>query len=214
MEPDTKLTAIRTGPAFLYGVNIPQERQDILLKAQSMETSPSHRLESGTTHQLWEDRRPTPPLSEPRSPNIIMSRSEQASLKWRKGALDAARIDVFKTLTRSGDRHIPKTATLNIAATQRLVIAQQQRDISIQVAKLYAYHDVEASDAIVDRLREHVRNYCTSAFRSSSKASLTPYFAQATRCGISITCSNALLTVVKMTTTTYSTSSHPKSSTD
>jgi hypothetical protein len=131
-----------------------------LLKARSMETSYLPHYSSARMHQVWEDRRPTPPLPEPRLPDTTTSRSEEASLEWRTKALEAAQRDVFTTLTRSDDRYRPKTATLNIAATQRLVIAHQQRDISAQAAKLYAHHDGETLDAIVDRLRGQIHDYC------------------------------------------------------
>jgi hypothetical protein len=82
---------------------------------------------------------------------------------WKTKALDAAKLDVFTTLTRSGDEKAPKTATLNIAATQRLVLGYQRRNITSLVARLYARTDGEAPDIIITSLREQIHDYCTSA---------------------------------------------------
>ena len=104
---------------------------------------------SVSAHQGWENRRPTPPLpqslvddlfsaelpssepSKPDTPKVL------ANLAWRTNAVDAAKLDIFTTLTRSCDDKAPKTATLNIAAAQRLIVANWQRKIAIQVAELY-----------------------------------------------------------------------------
>jgi hypothetical protein len=77
---------------------------------------------------------------------------------------------IFTTLTRSSDDKAPKTATLNIAATQRLVLAYQQRKISKLAAKLYSQSisDIE-SDAVCVELRELIHKYCESPTWNSSR---------------------------------------------
>lgn len=80
-------------------------------------------------HQARENRRPTPPLPDYLEPEDLST--------WKARAWDAAKLEIFTTLTRSGDDKAPKTATLNIAATQRLIVANGQQIVANEVAQLY-----------------------------------------------------------------------------
>jgi hypothetical protein len=116
-------------------------------------------------HQVWENRRPTPPpLPKPAtSPLTGWTRSEDASLMWRTKAVNAAKLDIFTTLTRSGDDKAPKTATLNIAATQRLIIAYQQRRITSLAATIYTKSlSEEASNQVFGSLLQLIHTHCKS----------------------------------------------------
>jgi hypothetical protein len=127
-------------------------------------------------HQVWENRISTPPLPDPLAPR--RTSPKQFNLLWKTKACDAAKLEIFTTLTRSGDDKAPKTATLNIAATQRLVLAYQQREISKAAAKLYteSLSDAE-SDAVCEQLRELIHKHCESAScLSSGTISLIPCF--------------------------------------
>lgn len=108
-------------------------------------------------HQIQEDARKTPPLSE-------ASSTENDSFMWNTKTVNAAKLEIFTTFTRRGNDKAPKTATLNIAATQRLVLAYQQREIASVAAELYLHPDGEAPDDIVRRLRKRIHAYCMSTF--------------------------------------------------
>jgi hypothetical protein len=76
---------------------------------------------------------------------------------------------VFTTLTRSGDDSAPKTATLNIAATQRLVLAFPQREIAKVAARLYTHQlSTTESNEVCKQLRELIHTHCELAFCPSS----------------------------------------------
>jgi hypothetical protein len=127
-------------------------------------------------YQVWENQISTPPLPDPLAPR--RTSPKQFNLLWKTKACDAAKLEIFTTLTRSGDDKAPKTATLNIAATQRLVFAYQQREISKAAAKLYteSLSDAE-SDAVCEQLRELIHKHCESAScLSSGTISLIPCF--------------------------------------
>jgi hypothetical protein len=187
VEPDATRIVIKTGPAVPYGPNIPQEERGRLslathqVREKRIRTPSPHLLiEPGplstAMHQVWENRISTPPLPDPLAPR--RTSPKQFNLLWKAKACDAAKLEIFTTLTRSGDDQAPKTATLNIAATQRLVLAYQQREISRAAAKLYteSLSDAE-SDAVCEQLRELIHKHCESAScLSSGTISLIPCF--------------------------------------
>lgn len=75
--------------------------------------------------------------------------------------MDAVKLDIFTTLTRRDDEKAPKTATLNIAATQRLIIAYQQRKISNLTATLYTQQlSGEVSDQVFRNLQMLIHTHC------------------------------------------------------
>jgi hypothetical protein len=115
---------------------------------------------SMTAHQEWENRRPTPPLPEPLSNETSTRRSTDNVSMWYTKAVNAAKLDIFTTLTRSGDDNAPKTATLNIAATQRLVLAYQQKKISAATAILYT---PAPPSYVFEDLGTLIHIYCKSA---------------------------------------------------
>ena len=118
---------------------------------------------SGPAHQWYENRRSTPPLHEPSLPTD-KTRWEDFNATWRSKATDAAKLDIFTTLTRSGDDKAPKTATLNIATAQRLVIAYQQRRIAEETSKLYKQQPPVHTDAYVfGKLASYIRTHCKLA---------------------------------------------------
>lgn len=71
---------------------------------------------------LQDKRRRTPPGSPERSTRPLST--------YPTGAVNAAKIDLFTTTTRTTDDKKPKTAALNIATAQRLVLADLQHDIA------------------------------------------------------------------------------------
>jgi hypothetical protein len=164
VELDATRTAIGTVPVLV------RENQS---SAPSLPRPKELHQMSKARHQVWENRKPTPPL--PDSPAPRRTSTKQLNLLWETKAYDAAKLEIFTTLTRSGDDKAPKTATLNIASTQRLVLAYQQRKISKWAANLYiqSISDIE-SGAVCVELRELIHEYCESpSFISSRICSLT-----------------------------------------
>lgn len=79
-------------------------------------------------------------------------------------AVNAAKLDIFTTLTRSGDDKAPKTATLNIAAAQRLLLAYQQREIATVATRLYDQQLYQYQlDGVCDQLMKLIHEHCKSA---------------------------------------------------
>ena len=128
---------------------------------------------SRSGHQAQENRRKTPPTSEASSTEESATQQNDGFM-WNTKAVNAAKLEIFTTFTRRGNDKAPKTATLNIAATQRLVLAYQQRRIASVAAELYLHPDGEDPDDIVRRLKKRIHGYCKSTFCSWSKALLTP----------------------------------------
>jgi hypothetical protein len=125
------------------------------------------------TKEPHQARRPTP-LPPASSLPDTSGGSEDASVTWRAKAVDAAKLHTFKTLTHSGDDKAPKTATLNIAATQRLVLAYQQRKISRVAAQLYVEQlSEEGADTVFDNLARLIHTNCKSASCGKTEQVLT-----------------------------------------
>jgi hypothetical protein len=83
---------------------------------------------------------------------------------WMEKALGAAKLDIFTTLTRRDDKNAPKTATLNIAATQRLVLAYLQLRFANEAAKLYDGQLTDGqAETVVSDLAENIHTYCKLA---------------------------------------------------
>ena len=121
-------------------------------------------------HQKWEDRKPTPPASLQSNPP---AGSAPVPVKWLTNAINAAKLDVFTTLTRKKDNKTPKSATLNIAAAQRLVLAHQQWKISQVAAELYTRQLSDGdSDMLSDVLQKLIRTHCKLAGLAPSRISL------------------------------------------
>jgi hypothetical protein len=121
-------------------------------------------------HQKWENERSTPP------PETLQSNPPASTaavpVKWLTNAINAAKLDVFTTLTRREDNKAPKTAALNIAAAQRLVLAHQQWKISQVTAELYTRQLSDGDwDILSDVLQKLIRTHCKSAVMASSRIS-------------------------------------------
>jgi hypothetical protein len=121
---------------------------------------------STEVHQGMEDRRATPPV--PTGPGNLAALPEMSSTSDDDkldgtalgAAIDAARTQLFVTLTRRRDAQAPKTATLNLATAQRLVLADFQRQITETCHDIVtAEKNTIATDAlkVLDLLLD---NYC------------------------------------------------------
>jgi hypothetical protein len=155
-KPDATDTTIEEHPGHWDRANVPSSPQSSYIE---------HALSSAKAHQAWEDRLLTPPLPEPPLPlppgTTHVAIKPDASTMWRTKAVNAAKLDIFTTLTRRGDPKAPKTATLNIAATQRLLIAYQQRKISSLTATLYTQLlSDEATDQVLRNLLVLTHTHC------------------------------------------------------
>lgn len=103
-------------------------------------------------HDEQEERRPTPPTS----PGHAHEPADPASTH-PVDAVEAVRTDLFATMRRTKNNKKPKTVALNIAAAQRLVLADMQHDIARQTASVLgdsvqSYH--------IKFLGTLVRGYC------------------------------------------------------
>lgn len=58
-------------------------------------------------------------------------------LRLREQIFDAGKHEVFYTLTRSQDHHLPKTSVLNIATLQHMALQQLHYDIACYVSYMY-----------------------------------------------------------------------------
>lgn len=105
-----------------------------------------------TLHGLQEKRRPTPPTSPERAHEPADPVSTHPI-----DAVEAARPDLFATMTRAKNNRKPKTVALNIATAQRLVLADMQHDIARQT-ELVLGDSVKAVD--IKQLGILVREYC------------------------------------------------------
>ncbi|GAB7334730.1 hypothetical protein MBLNU13_g06662t1 [Cladosporium sp. NU13] len=104
-------------------------------------------------HARQDKRRPTPPGS-PKP-----ERTTDPLGAHPKGAVDAAKIDLFTTTTRTADDTKPKTAALNIATAQRLVLADLQHDIAF-LAEVILSMDGLAEPNDIKNLGRSVKEYC------------------------------------------------------
>lgn len=113
----------------------------------------SSSFDSSRTRQRHINGRMTPPTAA--------ERGEHGRLRSMALATAAAKFRMFNTYTRKGRSDAPKTATLNIAAAQRLVIAKLQKDIIDDVSRIYAG---EPASAPARDLEYSIPQYCTLRF--------------------------------------------------
>lgn len=111
------------------------------------------RRSSGRKHARQDQRRPTPPGSP------APGRTTGPLGAHPKGAVDAARSDLFTTTTRTADDAKPKAAALNIATAQRLVLADLQHDIAL-LAEVILSMDGLAEPSDIKNLGRSVKEYC------------------------------------------------------
>jgi hypothetical protein len=108
---------------------------------------------SGYAHKRQDERRRTPPASPERSTHPISTHPT--------GAVNAAKIDLFTTTTRTKADRKPKTAAVNIATAQRLVLADLQHDIATGAEVILGNKLVDPID--IKTLGRSVKDYCRSA---------------------------------------------------
>jgi hypothetical protein len=108
-------------------------------------------------HQAMEDRRKTPSIDSPPTQNCNNHEKSKTSLE---AALDAAKTDLFITLTRKSDRGAPKTATLNLATAQRLVLSNIQRKLVARAYKLWTISDNGQVEDELLALETELADYC------------------------------------------------------
>ena len=108
-----------------------------------------------TRHRRQERKRPTPPTS----PERVQKRADLVSTHAVR-AVDAARTDLFATMTRTGDDRVPKTVALNIATAQRVVLADMQHDIAM-LTEVVLRDSVKSVD--IKTLGRSVKEYCRSS---------------------------------------------------
>ena len=110
-------------------------------------------MNSRRRHAAQDERRPTPPGS-PKP-----ERSTRPLGTHPKGAVNAAKKELFTTTERRKDERKPKTAALNIAAAQRLVLADLQHDIAI-LAEVILSMDKLAEPNDIKNLGRSIKEYC------------------------------------------------------
>lgn len=104
-------------------------------------------------HARQDERRPTPPGSP------TPERSTRGLGIHPKGAINAAKKDLFTTTRRRNDERKPKTAALNIATAQRLVLADLQHDIA-SLAEVILSMDKLAEPNDIKNLGRSIKEYC------------------------------------------------------
>jgi len=117
-------------------------------------------------HQQMEDRRATPPL--PIGPRNLMTLPEVSSMSDDDkldgtalgAAFDAARTRLFVTLTRRHDAEAPKTAALNVATAQRLLLAEFQRRLIESCHEILTVDKKESAIETLATLRKLLDGYC------------------------------------------------------
>ena len=75
-------------------------------------------------------------------------------------AFDAARTQLFVTLTRRHDAEAPKTAALNIATAQRLLLAEFQRRLIESCHEILTVDKKESAIETLATLRKLLDGYC------------------------------------------------------
>ena len=75
-------------------------------------------------------------------------------------AIDAARTQLFVNLTRRHDAQAPKTATLNLASAQRLVLANIQRQITETCHEIVTTEKKTIATNALKTLGELLDGYC------------------------------------------------------
>ena len=105
-------------------------------------------------HEHQDKKRRTPPPSPQRGTLKISTHPT--------GAVNAAKEDLFTTTHRTTDHSKPKTAALNIATAQRLVLADLQHDIALR-AEVVLRDSAETLD--IKLLGSSIKEYCKSIIR-------------------------------------------------
>jgi hypothetical protein len=130
---------------------------------------------SAAPQQQRENQQPTPPLpSESTEAGVeapdTTTDSKAHNSELRSQLFDAAKADLFYTLTRSKDSTQPKTAVLNICAVQKLAVYQLQYDISCYVGFMYReskfYMELQGFPPLADLMNK----YCKSRTYSCKMA--------------------------------------------
>lgn len=117
-------------------------------------------------HQKMEDGRATPTYSEEAMPrhSSESNGTDSSASHWKdtalRAAVDAANIDLFVTLTRSDDTLAPKTAALNLATAQRLVLANYQRRITESAHKVMTTNADDSAEETLAELDRLLLCYC------------------------------------------------------
>lgn len=148
---------------------------------------------SGYEHHQQDKRRRTPPDSPQRSTRQISTHPT--------GAVRAAKIDLFTTTTRRKDDRKPKTAALNIATAQRLVLADLQHDIAARAEDVLSDR---ADSMSIESLGRSIKDYCRSISPCGrSDGSCLTVECQAKVCVILNTCKNAQLDTPRTMSATH-----------
>lgn len=145
-------------------------------------------------HARQDKRQLTPPGSPRRSTRQISTHP--------RGAANAARTDLFTTTAQTGRDSKPKTAALNIATAQRLVLADLQHDIALR-AEAVLGDSADPTD--IERLGSCIKKYCkfVSPDCRCGGSRLTNE-QQAKLYAILNTCKNAQLAIQRTTSATRS----------
>jgi len=137
---------------------------------QKRERVYAQKMPSDAVHQAMEDGRSTPPLPPTATtpPASTSGSTNSSATRWNasahKVAIDSAKTNLFVTLTRTDNDNAPKTAALNLATAQRLVLAGYQHQIT---ETLYKAITLEDKDDAADELRllnTQLHEYCKSSF--------------------------------------------------
>lgn len=105
-------------------------------------------------HARQERRRRTPPTSPERPQH-----APQPVSTYTVRAVEAARTDLFATMTRAENSIEPKTVALNIATAQRLVLADMQHNIAVLTEAVLG----ESLGMLhIEVLGDSVKEYCRS----------------------------------------------------
>lgn len=81
-----------------------------------------------------------------------------------KAAIDAAKTNLFVTLTRTDDDNAPKTATLNIATAQRLLLAGYQQRLTKVLHEVMTTEDDEHAQVAWKSMDTLLYNYCKPSY--------------------------------------------------
>jgi len=142
-------------PDTLGRQTAPTERPTIDLHADS----------SFDVHQQMENQRTTTPLPTgpgnlPTLPEVPIDDDGLLDGTALGVAIDAARTRLFITLTWSRDAQAPKTATLNLATAQRLVLADVQRRITKKSHEIVTTDKRESATDALKELDVLLDGYC------------------------------------------------------
>lgn len=121
---------------------------------------------SKNEHQRLENGRKTPPLPPTATMSSVSAAAstDTSTSQWdgaaHKAAIDAAKTNLFVTLTRTGDDNAPKTATLNIATAQRLLLAGYQQRLTKVLHEVITTEDDERAQVAWKSMDTLLYNYC------------------------------------------------------